>query len=115
MKKLFTLTLGAAMFVVAGPIAASAVPVPPPDEVPLEECLESMGWCPATYSVDDVTVHLPGIGSITGTLTCPLVAEITVTYTGVFIIGPWIIIVQAGWTICDYGVCGAYALMGGPN
>jgi hypothetical protein len=93
----------AAALLIAAPTNASAVPVPPPDVDPVEECTES-GVCPSTLTVD-VTVN----GVSIGTLTCPLELEVTAQFTGFWLFGNYFIYVEAGWALCDYGICGIVA------
>ena len=97
----------AAALVLAAPGSASAVPVPPPDV--LDECAES-GDCDPTMTV----FVLDPNGMITDIYTCTLESEHTIHYTGIFVIGHSIFVVQIGWTVCWYGdECGGYIEVAG--
>lgn len=127
MKRLFAVTLAAAL-AISAPGAASATAVPPPDDpeltriVPLAifsvsedgettpirlpsaeeiaECENGTGnaFCPSSVTVDGMT--------------CPLVIGIAVGVGGSVTIGPFCITVISGAFVCDYGECGVFGGVG---
>ena len=93
--------LAAALLI--APTNASAVPVPPPDIDSVEECTES-GTCQPSLALFDLDPN----GNIADITWCDPESEHYITFTGFFVIGHWIFIVQIGMTVCWYGECGGY-------
>lgn len=111
MRNLLSFAAAATLaLVVTAPGTASAVPVPPPDEVTPEECSE-MGLCPPTHTADVIIIGPGGVG--TAEMTCSLQMELTVQVSMYVVVGHIVIWVTAGATVCDYGLCGVVVYMYG--
>ena len=82
----------------ATPTIASAVPVPPPEEMSLPDevsppvCSASGGICHSNITIGDATCDYRGV--------------IVSTSEVVIIVDGWIIVFEVGTIICDYGPCG---------